>query len=73
VLIRLNATNFLKLQGDMTEKEMAKHLNVARTQLWRIKQGHSSAGEKFISKVMSKYPKAKFGDIFIAENREAQQ
>jgi transcriptional regulator with XRE-family HTH domain len=71
--IRLNLSNFLKLQGDMTEVEMAKKLNVSRSQLWRIKKKSSAVGQEFIIKFKKAYPNEKFEDYFFIENVEQNQ
>lgn len=71
--IRLNLSNFLKLQGDMTEVEMAKKLNVSRSQLWRIKKKSSAVGQEFIVKFKNSYPNEPFEDYFFVESVELNQ
>lgn len=71
--IRLNMSNFLKLQGNMTESEMAENLNVSRSQLWRIKTGSSAVGQAFIMKFKNKYPDESFDDYFFIENGASNQ
>lgn len=59
----LNISAFNKLQGEISNRNMANKLGISRTQLWRIKNG-SSVGEKFISKFMIAYPQENIGDYF---------
>ncbi len=66
--IRLNLSNFLRLQGDMTEVEMARTLNVSRTQLWRIKKKNSAVGQEFIMKFKNAFPDEPFEDYFFVES-----
>jgi hypothetical protein len=63
-MVTLNLTAFAELQGAMNETEMAAHIGVDRSQLWRIKKRKCSAGEAFISKVMAQYPDIPFNAIF---------
>jgi|GEM_PF-2510369 len=67
-LIRLNLVNFYKLQGDLTEIEMAKKIGISRSQLWRIKKKNSSVGELFIIKFKKTYPNESFDDYFFIES-----
>lgn len=55
-MIQIKKNEFLKLQGDMTEEEFAKKLNVSRTQIWRVKNNKSKVGEDFISAFKTAYP-----------------
>ena len=71
--IRLNLANFLKLQGDLTEVEMAKKLNVSRSQLWRIKTKSSAVGQEFIAKFKNAYPNEPFEKYFFIESVELNQ
>ena len=71
--IRLNLSNFQKLQGEMTEVEMAKKLNVSRSHLWRIKKKNSAVGQEFIVKFMNLYPNEPFDDYFFVESVELNQ
>lgn len=71
--IRLNMGNFLKLQGDMTEIEMANKLNVSRSHLWRIKKKNSSVGQEFIMKFKEIYPNEALDDYFFVETVELNQ
>lgn len=72
-MIRLNLSNFIKLQDNMTEIEMAEKLHISRSQLWRIKKKNSSAGESFISKFKKAYPNEPFEDYFFVESVELNQ
>ena len=67
-MISLNNSAFIEMQEDRTEQEMADYLGISRTQLWRIKRGDCSAGNDFIAKVLEKFPKSKFQDIFFTSN-----
>lgn len=71
--IRLNMSNFLKLQGDMTEGEMAGKLNISRSHLWRVKTKSSAVGQEFIMKFKKTYPDEKFDDYFFIESVELNQ
>ena len=63
-MIRLNLSNFIKLQKDMTEVDMAEKLKISRSQLWRIKKKSCSVGEKFISRFRETFPDESFDDYF---------
>lgn len=69
-MIRLNLSNFIKLQNNMTESEMAKKLNMSRSQLWRIKKKNSAVGEIFISNFKKNYPEEPLDNYFFVENVE---
>ncbi|QGG47322.1 hypothetical protein [Heliorestis convoluta] len=71
--IRLNLSNFLQLQGELTEVEMAKKLKVSRSQLWRIKKKNSAVGQEFIVKFKKAYPKEPFEAYFFVESVELNQ
>jgi len=71
--LRLNLSNFIKLQGEMTEVEMAGKLNISRSQLWRIKKKNSAVGQGFIMKFKKAYPKERFEDYFFVETVESNQ
>ncbi|WP_461206104.1 hypothetical protein [Clostridium sp. DL1XJH146] len=71
--IRLNMSNFLTLQGDMTEIEMAQKLTLSRSQLWRIKKKSSAVGQEFISKFKMAYPNEPFEKYFFVESVELNQ
>jgi hypothetical protein len=71
--IRLNLSNFYRLQGEMTEIEMARKLNVSRSQLWRIKKKSSAVGQEFIMKFKKAYPNEPFEDYFFVETVELNQ
>lgn len=71
--IRLNMSNFIKLQGDMTEIKMAKKLNISRSHLWRIKTKSSAVGQEFIMKFKNTFPDEKFDDYFFIESVESNQ
>ncbi len=71
--LRLNLSNFIKLQGEMTEVEMAGKLNISRSQLWRIKKKNSAVGQEFIMKFKKAYPKERFEDYFFVETVESNQ
>lgn len=66
MLIELNIEKFNELQGNMTDVDMAKRLNISRTQLWRIKNKKTSVGEKFIAAFMKEFPNEKIEDYFLA-------
>jgi len=66
ILLELNVEKFNKLQGNMTDVDMAKRLGISRTQLWRIKNRKTSVGQKFIAAFMKKYPNEKIEDYFLA-------
>lgn len=67
-LLELNVEKFNRLQGQMTDVDMAKKLNISRTQLWRIKNKKTSVGQKFIASFMTEYPKEKVEDYFLTNS-----
>ncbi|WP_312906810.1 hypothetical protein [Tissierella praeacuta] len=67
-MLELNLEEFDKLQGDMTDIDMAKKLEISRTQLWRIKNKKTSVGQKFIAAFMRAYPEEKINKFFLTEN-----
>ncbi|GAA0179067.1 hypothetical protein SH2C18_20120 [Clostridium sediminicola] len=71
--IRLNLSNFTKLQGDMTEEQMAKKLDISRSHLWRIKKKCSAVGQGFIMKFKNVYPKESLDDYFFVETVDLNQ
>lgn len=71
--IRLNISNFIKLQGDMTESEISEKLNISRSHLWRIKTKSSAVGQEFIMKFKNTFPDEKFDDYFFIESVESNQ
>ena len=71
--IRLNMSNFIKLQGDMTESEMAKTLNISRSHLWRLKTKSSAVGQEFIMKFKNRYPNESVDDYFFIDDVELNQ
>lgn len=62
----LNIEKFNKLQSklELTETDMAKQINVSRTQLWRAKAGEP-IGEKFIGGLKVAFPKLTIDDFFL--------
>ena len=71
--IRLNMSNFIKLQGDLTESQMAQKLSISRSHLWRIKKGNSSVGQGLIIKFKLTYPDEELDDYFFIESVESGQ
>lgn len=67
-MIQLNVEKFLELQGDMTDVDMAKKLNISRTQLWRIKNQKTGVGEKFIAAFMKEFPNETIDDYFFTND-----
>ena len=57
----------------MTEVEMAKKINVSRSQLWRIKKKNSAVGQEFIVKFKKAYPNEPFEKYFFVESVELNQ
>lgn len=72
-MIELNVKKFNELQGSMTDVDMAKKLDISRTQLWRIKNKKTSVGQKFIAAFMKEYPKEKIEDYFLANTVPFQE
>lgn len=72
-MIYLNVEKFNKLQGNMTDMEMAKRLNISRTQLWRIKNNKTGVGEKFIAAFMREFPNEKIDDYFFTSTVAFQE
>lgn len=66
ILLELNVEKFNKLQGDMTDIDMAKKLGISRTQIWRIKNKKTSVGQKFIIAFMKEYPEEKIENFFFS-------
>lgn len=73
ILLELNVEEFNKLQGNMTDIDMARKLEISRTQLWRIKNKKTSVGQKFIAAFMRAYPEEKIEDFFLAESVACQE
>lgn len=71
VLLKPGILNDLKKQANMSEQEFAIYIGVSRSQLWRVKLPPSdkrfSLGQDFIAKILKKFPKLSFEDIFFLE------
>ncbi len=57
-----------ELQGNLNETQMARKLEVSRSQLWRIKTNHSAVGPEFITKFKKAYPEVSITDIFFVSD-----
>lgn len=66
-LLELNIEGFNKLQGNMTDVDMAKKLDISRTQLWRVKTKRTNVGQKFIAAFMKAYPNEKIENFFFSK------
>ena len=64
-MLCVNIDKLYELQGEMNETQMAKKLGISRSQLWRIKTGHSSVGQEFIAKFKKSFPEIRIDDIFL--------
>lgn len=64
--IQIKRSAFQKLQGDIPDAEFARMIGVDRSHLWRVKEGKCSPGSQFVSKVLARFPKRKFDDLFKA-------
>lgn len=64
-MLCVNIDKLYELQGEMNETQMAKKLEISRSQLWRIKTNHSSVGPEFIAKFKKAYPEVSIDDIFL--------
>ncbi len=63
-MYKVNIDRLYQLQGDLTDEEFAKKLGVSRSQLWRIRNGHSKAGAEFLEKFKRCFPEESIEDIF---------
>lgn len=64
----VNVDKLYKLQGDMTDTQFAKELGVSRTQLWRVRNGHSTVGAEFLTKFKKRYPNENIDEYFFTSN-----
>lgn len=67
--IKLKKREFQKLQGDLSDADFSKIVGVDKTLLWKIKEEKSNPGSQFVSRVLAKYPKMKFEDLFLIERK----
>ncbi len=67
-MYKVNIDRLYQLQGDLTDEEFAKKLGVSRSQLWRIRNGHSKAGAEFLEKFKRCFPEESIEDIFFASD-----
>ena len=67
-MLCVNIDKLYELQGEMNETQMAKKLGISRSQLWRIKTGHSSVGQEFIAKFKKSFPEIRIDDIFFVSD-----
>lgn len=63
-MLCVNMDKLYELQGELNETQMARKLEISRSQLWRIKTNHSAVGPEFITKFKKAYPEENIGDIF---------
>ena len=69
-LIQVNTKALSVLQGDMSETDFSKTLNISRTQLWRVKSG-MPVGQDFVTGFKLAYPDLAFEDYFVVEMSNA--
>ena len=67
-MYKVNIDRLYQLQGDLTDEEFAKKLGVSRSQLWRIRNGHSKAGAEFLEKFKRCFHEESIEDIFFASD-----
>ena len=63
-MIKINKSNFEKIQGKLNNKEFAEKLGIERTTLWRLKNG-AGAGAKVISNFKKAFPKENISEYFL--------
>lgn len=62
-----------ELQGELNETQMARKLEISRSQLWRIKNNHSAVGPEFITKFKKAFPEESIEDIFFVSDVPSNQ
>ncbi|MEM5777674.1 MAG: hypothetical protein QXJ06_04490 [Candidatus Aenigmatarchaeota archaeon] len=65
--IFLNKEEFLKLQKktNLNFTEIANKIGISRSQLWRILNGHSNPGERFIAGFKMAFAEENFDKFFL--------
>lgn len=67
-MLCVNVEKLYLLQGDMTDTDFAKKLGISRSQLWRVRNKHSSVGAEFLVKFKNCYPEESTDDYFFTSS-----
>lgn len=72
-MVCANISKLRKLQGNMTDEQFAKLLNVTRQYWGRIKNNKNSAGDKLINGFRVSFPNENVDEYFFLSRRAEER
>ena len=72
-MICVNTSRLQKLQGNMTDEQFAKLMNISRQHLVRVKNSKNSVGEKMLKGFKKSFPNEDVNEYFFLSRRAEER